>query len=229
MNLFKRFQKKQAVNDSMYWYTEKEREEYENGIRESFGEYTEVIHEIFSPDIHLDIIVVPPTEDNDYYTLITMGVGAYKMKVPKELERYDYGRMELVICLPSTWDIKSKKEKDYWPIRQLKAAARLPIQCDTWLGYGHTISSDQHNSPYAENTNFCTMMLLNALNKDWETFDFSLESKGKINFYQLFPLYKEELLFKENNDEDTLLDLFDDDDVTPIINIDRKNYCDISN
>ena len=49
-------------------------------------------------------------------------------------------------------------------------------------------------------------------------------TKGKINFYQLFPLYKEELEYKMEHDAETLLDLFSDDDIVPIVNIDRVNY-----
>ncbi|MFQ6791549.1 MAG: suppressor of fused domain protein [Thomasclavelia sp.] len=208
----------------MYLYTEKELDLYEKYIEEQFGDYNEVFHEIVSPDIHLDIIIIPPTASNNYYKLITMGMGAYKMNVPKEFKQYELERAELVLYLPPTWNIKSNREEDYWPIRQLKVLARLPIQYDTWLGYGHTVSSDQENSFYASNTKFCSMMLLNALNKDYDQLDFKMETKGKINFYQLFPLYKEELDLKQNSDANTLLDLFDDEDIVPIVNIDRKNY-----
>ena len=51
-------------------------EQYESYIEEQFGPYTEVFHELVSPDIHLDIIIVPPTDKNPYYKLITMGMGA---------------------------------------------------------------------------------------------------------------------------------------------------------
>lgn len=221
MKIFDKFKKK---GSNMYLYTEKELDLYEKYIEEQFGDYNEVFHEIVSPDIHLDIIIIPPTASNNYYKLITMGMGAYKMNVPKEFKQYELERAELVLYLPPTWNIKSNREEDYWPIRQLKVLARLPIQYDTWLGYGHTVSSDQENSFYASNTKFCSMMLLNALNKDYDQLDFKMETKGKINFYQLFPLYKEELDLKQNSDANTLLDLFDDEDIVPIVNIDRKNY-----
>lgn len=224
MGLFDKFKKKKSVTDSMYLYTEEELNQYESYIMEQFGEYQEVFHEIVSPDIHLDVIIIPPTESDNYYKLITMGMGAYKMNVPSELREYNLERAELVLYLPPTWDIKSSKEEDYWPIRQLKALARLPIQCDTWLGYGHTVSSDEENNPYAEGTEFCSMMLLTALNQYYEKLDFSLKTKGKINFYQLFPLYKEELDYKMATDANALLDLFDDEDIMPIINTKRKNY-----
>ena len=96
-----------------YLYTEKELDQYEEFIEEQFGEYKEVFHEIVSPDIHLDIIIVPPTEKNNYYKLITMGMGAYKMKIPKELKKYELERAELVLYLPPTWEIKSEKEEYY--------------------------------------------------------------------------------------------------------------------
>lgn len=220
MGLFDILKKKK----SMFLYSEEVLDKYEAYITEQFGEYTEVFHEIVSSDIHLDIIMVPPTEKNPYYKLITMGMGAYKMNVPNELKKYELERTELVLYLPPTWNIKSDKEEDYWPIRQLKALGRLPIQCDTWLGFGHTVSSDQENTPYAGNTNFCSMMLVTALNQDYEVLDLRIKGIGKINFYQLFPLYKEELEYKQNFDAETLLGLFDDNDILPILNNERRNY-----
>lgn len=223
MGIFDRF-KKRETKAKLYLYSENELDQYEKYIMEQFGEYKEVFHEIASPDIHLDIIIIPPTEDNNYYKLITMGMGAYKMNVPDTLSQYELERAELILYLPPTWNIKSNKEEDYWPIRQLKVAARVPIQCDTWLGYGHTISSDQENTPFAANTEFCSMLLLNGVNQHWEKLSLRIKDIGKINFYQLFPLYREELEYKQKNDVNALLDLFDDDDILPVINNDRKNY-----
>lgn len=67
-------------------------------------------------------------------------------------------------------------------------------------------------------------MLLNATNKSYESLNLILKGKGKINFYQLFPLYKEELEHKLETDVGALLELFDDNDLTPVVNIERKNY-----
>ena len=224
MGLFDKFRKKESITNSMYLYSEEELDQYDRYIIEQFGEYQEVFHEIVSPDIHLDVIIIPPTEKNYYFKLITMGMGAYKMNVPDQFKQYELERAELVLYLPPTWNIKSDKEEDYWPIRQLKTLARLPIQCNTWLGFGHTVSSDAENSAYANNTKFCSMMLLSAVNKNFEKLDFRMNTKGKINFYQLFPLYKEELEYKREHDADALLDLFSDDDIMPIVKIDRVNY-----
>lgn len=222
MNLFDTFKKKKT--SAMYLYTEEQLDEYEKFIMDNFGEYKEVFHEIVSPDIHLDIIIVPPTEDANYYKLITMGMGAYKMNVPDELSQYKLERAELVLYLPPTWNIKSDKEEDYWPISYLKFLARMPINNNTWLGFGHTVGSDKDDFYFASNTKFCGMLLLNSCNLAFERLDLNLNDLGKINFYQLYPLYEEELEYKRKNGAKGLLNLIDDEDIMPILNINRKNY-----
>lgn len=220
MGFLDKFKKKKQP---MYLYTEKELAQYEQFIADQFGDYDQVFHEIVSPDIHLDVIMVPPTEEQPYYKLITMGMGAYKMNVPKELKEQQLEYAELVIYLPPDWNLQSSDEKDYWPIRQLKNTARIPIWCDTWLGWGHTLSADENNSAYAENTELCSLVLFNGLNYNYEPLKLSLGGK-KINFYQLFPLYREELELKQQIGAEELMDRFDADDLFPIVNIERKNY-----
>lgn len=222
--IFNKLRKNKLANNSLYIYTEKEINTYEKFIADNFGNYDKIFHEIISPNIHLDIIIIPPTEKSNCYRLVTMGMGAHKMNVPENLRRNNSERAELVISLPPTWNINSSKEEDYWPIRCLKQVARLPIECNTWLGYGHTISLDEKNTNYASNTKFCSIILLPILDKNKKQLNLKMGNKSKINFYQLVPLYKEELEYKNNNAVDALLNLFNDSD-TVIVNIDRKNYC----
>ncbi len=125
-------------------YTEEEMSAVEQHIKRAFGEFDHVFHELVSPDIHVDICVVPPSEERDYYTLVTMGMGAHRMNVPEELTEYHLERAELAIALPSDWKLDEESMKDerwYWPVGLLKVLARLPIASDTWLGFGHTIRS----------------------------------------------------------------------------------------
>lgn len=228
MGLFDKLKEKmgkKAAIDDMYLYSEKELDEYEAFIQENFGPFDEVLHEIVSSDIHLDIIIVPPTEEDNYYKLITMGMGAYSMNVPENLREEELEHAELILYLPKYWNIKSPDEKDYWPIRYLKILGRLPIECDTWLGYGHTVHGNEDMEPFAENTGLNSLLLLSGCNLLYENLDLRLSSGKKINFYQLFPLYQEELEYKMENSLDELLDLFSDEDILPVLNIKRKNYC----
>lgn len=228
MGLFDKLKEKMGKKlgtDNMYLYSEKELDEYDAFIQENFGSFDEVFHEIVSPDIHLDIIIVPPTEEDNYYKLITMGMGAYSMNVPENLREHELEHAELVLYLPKYWNIKSEDEKDYWPIRYLKILARLPIECNTWLGYGHTVHGNEEQEPFAENTELNSLLLVNACNLLYENLDLRLSSGKKINFYQLFPLYQEELEYKMENSLEELLNLFSDEDIVPVLNIKRKNYC----
>ncbi len=233
MGIFNKFKKAKEIKSAesqnevypKFLYSEQELDEYEKYIETQFGEISFVFHEICSPDVHLDIIVIEPNEQSNYYKLITMGAGAYKMNVPSELHQYNLERAEFMMFLPPEWDVKSSDNKYYWPIKQLKDVARLPINCNTWLGFGHTVSSDAENIPYDESTKLCSMLLLSGLNQDFEKMNLEISGLGKINFYQLFPLYEDELKYKHDNGLDALCELFDDDDLSPVLNIKRRNNC----
>ncbi len=70
------------------------------------------------------------------------------MNVPSALDEYELYYAELMIDLPPEWLVQDDDENNYWPIRWLKILARLPIDSDTWLGYGHTIALVKIMKPY---------------------------------------------------------------------------------
>lgn len=88
MKLFVLFKRNNKIENRMYLYTEEELEKYDKFVREQYGDYEEVLHELISDGIYLDIIVIPPTKEEIYYKLVTMGMGAYKMNIPKKLKHY---------------------------------------------------------------------------------------------------------------------------------------------
>ncbi len=206
----------------LYSYSDRELKKFESFVEKNFGAFDSVLHEIISPDIHLDVIVVPPTDVEPCYKLVTMGAGAYKMKTPKGCEKFS--RAEYVIYLPRDWDISSSDEKYYWAIRQLKAIARLPINADDWLGFGHTISANEDSSPVAENTKLNSFVLLDACSKDFNILaPLKLSPFKSVNFYQVFPLYQEELEFKLSH---SLKELFDKLEVFDlVVDVNRNNCC----
>ncbi len=186
-------------------YTEEEMEAVEGHIDQYFGNVENVFHELVSPDIHVDICVVPPSEERDYYTLVTMGMGAHRMNVPEELAEYKLERAELAIALPADWKLDQESMKDekwYWPIRLLKSLARLPINCDSWLGHGHTV---ENREPFAENTKLCTAILIDPQGTEDGSEFCTLPGGGEVNFYQVIPLYVDELDYKLEHDADALL------------------------
>ena len=190
-------------------YTEEEMEAIEGHIQQYFGKFENVFHELSSPDIHVDICVVPPSKERYYYTLVTMGMGAHRMNVPEELAEYKLERAELAIALPGNWKLKRedlKNERWYWPIRLLKTLPRLPIASDTWLGFGHTMDNEED---FAKGTKLCAAILTGPQDTEDGSEVCILPSGEEVNFYQVIPLYREELEYKMAHDADALLDKMD--------------------
>lgn len=189
-------------------YSEDEMSAIEQHIKNTFGEFENVFHELVSPDIHVDICVVPPSDERNYYTLVTMGMGAHRMNVPEELAEYKLERAELAIALPPDWKLDKdsmQEERWYWPVGLLKVLARLPISNDTWLGFGHTM---EKQSPFAEDTELCAAILTGPQDMDLDTCGevCILPGGEEVNFYQVLPLYREEMEYKLEHDADALLE-----------------------
>ncbi|MDV0447530.1 hypothetical protein MsAg5_14300 [Methanosarcinaceae archaeon Ag5] len=207
-------------------YEEDELAAVEEHIETYFGPFETVFHELVSPDIHVDICVIPPDKNigRDFYTLVTTGMGAHLMNAPRELDDMKLKRAEMMVTLPADWDIQNSDEKYYWPLRWLKILARLPINSDTWLGWGHTIAN---GGPFADDTELAGVLLLNPYTDDGHVC--VLPGGDDVNFYQIIPIYEEEMNYKMENSAEALLDLFgdadDDDALDHVIDVHRRNVC----
>lgn len=201
-------------------YDEEEVEALDAHIEKYFGESENVFHEIVSPDIHVDIYVIEPTPARNFYTLITVGMGAHLMDVPEELDEYKLKRAEMVIYLPADWDIYNGDEEYYWPLRWLKILARLPIKHDTWLGWGHTVPN---GGPFADNTLLSGVMLINPEDVEEGAAICELPNGEEVNFYQVIPVYEEEMNYKIEHGAEGLLDKMAD--VSSVVDLNRRNTC----
>lgn len=199
-------------------YTDEETALLELFVENNFGDYNNVLRDVSTSDIICDILLVPPNEEHDFYTLVTCGMGAHKMTLPEELQENVPDRIELVICLPKNWHIKSTNEKWFWPLRLMKQLAHLPIIENSWLGLGHTITN---GCSYFENTQLSGSILAESplLNDDF----LELPNGEKVYFYQIIPLYEEEMNYKIDNGSEALFDLFWE--INPVLDINRKNMC----
>ena len=85
----------------------------------------------------------------------------------------------------------------------MKVLARLPISNDTWLGFGHTMDKQ---SPFAEDTELCAALLVGPQDVVWNGGEVcTLPSGEEVNFYQVIPLYRNEMEYKMEHDADALL------------------------
>lgn len=204
-------------------YAQEDWDAVEAHMERYFGHCDNVFHEIMSPDIHVDIYIMPPTPERNYYVLSTFGMGAHRMNVPAELADQKLERAELIVTLPPDWKISEPGEQWYWPIRWLKILARLPINEDSWLGWGHTISNPD-DAPFAPNTKLCSVILTEPKAFDPETVCCPLPGGDEVNFYQMIPLYFEEAQFKLSHDAETLLSRFPRE-LLEVVDPERPNVC----
>jgi suppressor of fused protein SUFU len=187
-------------------------------VTKHFGEF-EVLHEIVSTYVHVDLYVVPPTDARPVYTVVTCGMSQRPM--PGGLYA------ELMLVLPPTWpkhdDPEFEAEEAYWPFRLLKTLARLPHEYDTRLWGGDTVPNFDPPQPYAPDTKLCGALIGPMVipdNDGAEVFDYD---GREIRLFAVWPLYKEEMQVKLDDGLDRLLDLIDEARLLEIVKPNRPS------
>lgn len=206
--------------EGVAYLPENEMEAIENHIEKYVGPISNVLHEIVSETVHIDICIVNPTKDNNFYTIFTMGMSALPMNAPKPEFQYS----ELFICLPPDWKLSEndlKDENNYWPIRLLKTLAKLPHEYNDWLFYGHSMPNGDPAEPFASNTKLSNVIILEPFVINDSIINLEVNRKI-IYFFPLFPLYDKEMSYKLETDSDKLIALLRKNKVTEILNISRK-------
>lgn len=201
-----------------------------NHIEKHVGTIESVFHELISDQVHIDIHWVKPSSKFPFHVLVTSGMSDQPMITPEEANDFRYS--ELCLLLPAYWKIGVENYKEifsdednYWPLRWLKIIARFPHEYNTWVSYGHTIPNGEDAAPFAENTKMGCMMLLPSISLPEEFSELRINEDKKINFYCLYPLYKEEMNYKLSKGSDALLNKFEKNAISDVIYPDRLNTC----
>ncbi|UHA72778.1 suppressor of fused domain protein [Paenibacillus sp. 481] len=195
-------------------------------VEKYIGPISNVYHELISDVVHIDIFVVEPTPDRNYYTLVTCGMSELPMTVPEGAEEFRFA--ELMLCLPPDWKMSSEAfndERNYWPIRWLKTLARLPHEYDSWLYIGHTIPNGDPAEWYAEDTELCGTLLGMPATVQPDFFSCQASADRTIYFYSVIPIYEEEMQFKLNEGIDPLYDKLSEAGVHELLDLKRDNTC----
>lgn len=163
-------------------------------VEQYIGPVKSVFHELVSRTIHLDVMVVPPTAQRPFYTLVTSGVGDLPMDTPPGRE--DFNRAELLILLPSEWPLEEKdfkKAENYWPVHYLRMIGHFPHEYNIWISWFHTI--DEPDEEPIENTPFTGLILFPPLCFSSDFAQLHCPNGDIITFCLMFPLYPEELKY----------------------------------
>jgi hypothetical protein len=173
--------------------------------------------------VDISVLHVPPQETRPVHTLVTLGMSDAPMSVPsgKNAPRY----IELMMTLPRTWQFDEKSladERWYWPVRQLLAISRKPVNDNSWLGWGEVVPNGTPPQRYAPNTKLCGAVVVPSLLVPQEFYELKIAAHS-IAFFCLLPLYKEEMDLEREKGVNHLFETLIDAGVKDFIDPARKN------
>jgi hypothetical protein len=176
-----------------------------------------VFHERRSHLVHIDVHHVPPGGGRLFHTLATSGMSERAMTVPPGSEDLAHG--ELFLFLPPDWNFSV-----VWPIDLLRQLARYPHEWETWLGRGHTVQNGEPPDPFLPDVPFCASLITHPVSLGGELARRRLRDRS-IHFYQVIPVFLEEIRFALRHGADALLARFAQYQLTDVVDPRRRNTC----
>jgi hypothetical protein len=193
-------------------------------LEKHLGPVASVHHEIVSDLVHIDLHLIAPTPERNFYTVVTSGMSEVSMTVPEGCEEFRFA--ELMLALPPTWPLGEAElndEANYWPLRWLKILARFPHEYDTWLAFGHSIPNGNPPEPFHSSVPFCCHLLREPRTTPEEFFRLEFAPERTINFWAVVPLHSDEMDFKLRHPAEKLCDRLDRHGVTELIDVNRPS------
>ena len=187
-----------ALDETDDYYGADEIDDIQDYIEHRFGEIASIGHEKKSEGVHIDLAVIEPSEENPYYTIVTIGAGAYRMPLTDEQRIKDLNTEynEYVMYLPPNWKELEEgdiKEENWWPIRLLKMVARSPKDYGEAYFCNETISYEEELEAAKSKSVFLCRPLPFLIRTHYTT-----KTGRTINFLQLIPLSEEEAFHFDN-------------------------------
>ena len=200
-------------------YTENERIEIIKFIEENFGKVEE-IYEIGYDNYYLDVAQINPTKEKPYYTIITLGMGEYKMYNQNNENFSSFA--ELMISLPPDWNFDDKNYT--WAIDELIQLTYIQFTYFFAYEWGHL---ENNFEPFSSNTKLSALTILYPEMKKENSGLLKLENRN-LQFYQIVPLYDKEYTFALKNGMKNLLLLDVEKKISSVVNMNREKVLEYS-
>jgi hypothetical protein len=194
-------------------------------IGRRIGVAPNVLHEIVSDRIHVDVHVVPPTSERPVWTCYTTGLSDLPMTIPAGARGQVQEYAELIVELPGEWKMEHEAWSDerwYFPIRWLKQLARLPHDYGTWLGDGHTIPNGDPAKPLAPGVPQTGWLVHYAYDLEDDAI-VKVRPDKHVALLRIMPLYPDEMDFKLREGLDALFKRFDAAKVSWTVDVARPS------
>jgi suppressor of fused protein SUFU len=197
------------------------RELIEEHVASRLGAIETVFHELVSPYVHLDVLIVEATEERPFHWLVTSGMSSRPMPAGED----EPDRLELLIALPADWPLDRESWQDdryYWPVEMLKTLARMPHEYGFALGPWHTVPNGDPAEPYGPGTKLCGAMIVPPrLTPD--EFDLLETPDGPVQFCAIWFLHRDEMEAKLKRGSGEIARALWDADVSEIVEPDRSS------
>jgi hypothetical protein len=155
----------------------------------------------------------PVEVEDDGYVLLTSGMSDRCMKLPPDAEEEDKRRAELM------WYVR---EPTADIIGNLRWLARYPFIDDMWLGFGHRMPMPE---PIVFGCDFKTFLFLTPIiTPDKRIAEALSIDKDEVEILTVNLISDAEYRFIQTNGLNPFLDLLDENDHPPILDLERKSY-----
>jgi hypothetical protein len=190
------------------------RDEY---FRRVFGECDKVYHETIPMIPHIDVHVFPTRhEDVDFFTLVTTGMSDLPMTPSPDHEGAPT-RAELLMYV-------SEPRTRY--IEVMRMLAHLPHDLASWFDYAHTVPNGSPPAPlFDEDSKLDTFVFMPPILCSDDELLNSFQIDGEpVRLLWTVPITTSECNLKLEQGYLALMDLFDDNEFSPVLSGDRESF-----
>jgi len=166
------------------------------------------LHETRSSQVHIDVMVVPASDERPYHTLVTAGISDKRCKTPDDMR--DYRFIELMTYLPPDWDLRklTASREYYWPVAMLRSMGRLVHEERSHYGPGHTYGVEAGAPPFVEGSLLDNALILTPF-AEAAALDTLKIRRRRCRFLWALPITAAELQYKQRYGTCELLERMD--------------------
>lgn len=170
------------------------------------GPVETVFYELVPGSVSVDVLIVGPSEERPFRTLVTCGMAERAMVAPEGFESYRFA--ELLLCVSTDWPLSREAPEDeasYWPLFLLRRLARLPHDHQTWLWARHTVPNGDPPEPWAPGIDLRGAILAppRLVLDGFGRFD---ADGAPVQLLGVIPLYEDEMRMKLDCGGDRLIE-----------------------
>lgn len=189
------------INSLGGYYTEYEHDMVLDYITKKFGRISMMLPDPERTRINTEIAVIDPTKTLPWKLLVTVGMGANRMKIPEIAASYSSNRIELVMYL----DPQSSSNSVAEACLLLREISKMPSESGEPILHGQLYSYDK---PIFEGMPYKACMIVDPLvscRGSFENMSLDEDNEDDVYFLVVIPLHEDEADYRRDDGPDELI------------------------